>query len=123
MTINLADLFVESRNRVVVAHLEGEVDLSNAGALRASILEQIPNDALGVAIDLTKVSYLDSAGIQAVYELNERLRNRAQVLRLIVPPDSLIARTLHIVNAGSIIGIAESTDEALSELESGIAGG
>jgi anti-sigma B factor antagonist len=114
--MTLAELKIDSSDGALVARIKGEVDLSNSTRLRASLLDQMTNDALGLVIDLTEVRYLDSAGIQVVYELSERLRRRGQKLRLVVRPDSLIARTLQIVDAGRSIGIADTTDAALAAM-------
>jgi anti-sigma B factor antagonist len=112
--MRLADLQVESRDDVVLARVEGEVDLSNAGGLRTSLLEEMTNEALGLVIDLTAVRYLDSAGIHMLFELRERLHHRGQRLRLVVPPNSLIAKTLEIVGASSAIGLFATSDAALA---------
>jgi anti-anti-sigma factor len=114
----LADPTVEVVDRVVIARVNGEIDMSNVGDLSASLVTQIPNDALGVALDLTALRYLDSAGIQMVYDLRERLQNRGQKLRLVVPPGSVIFRTLELVDAPRAIGVVESTEAAVVALNS-----
>ena len=55
----------------MVAHLAGEVDLSNAGDLRQAMLDAVPNTAEGMVVDLSVVSYLDSSGIQMLGEDRE----------------------------------------------------
>jgi anti-anti-sigma factor len=116
--MSLADLRVAFHDRVVVANLEGEIDMSNARRLGASIADHVTNDAIGLAIDLTDVRYIDSAGIQVIYELNDRLQNRGQQLCLVVRPDSVIARTLDLVDASSAIGIVNATESAVSAMTS-----
>jgi anti-anti-sigma factor len=116
--MSLADLRVAFHDRVVVASLEGEIDMSNARRLGVSIADQVTNDAIGLAIDLTDVRYIDSAGIQVIYELNDRLQSRGQQLRLVVRPDSVIARTLDLVDASSTIGIVDATETAVSAMTS-----
>jgi anti-sigma B factor antagonist len=113
-----ADLRVAFHDRVVVANLEGEIDMSNARRLGESIADQVANEAIGLAIDLTDVRYIDSAGIQVIYELNDRLQSRGQQLRLVVRPDSVIARTLDLVDASSTIGIVDATETAVSAMTS-----
>jgi anti-sigma B factor antagonist len=114
--MNLVDLQVESHNDVVIARIEGEIDMSNANALGDSLTNRVTNDPLGLVIDMTGVRYIDSAGIQLVYELSERLKSRGQGLRLVVPPDSVIARTLDLVNASDVIGVVDSADTAVATL-------
>jgi anti-anti-sigma factor len=116
--MTLAEVRVEAHGRVVVAYLDGEIDMSNADALGASLTNRMTNDALGLAIDLTAVRYLDSFGIQVVYELSERLRKRGQELRLVVKTGSTIARTLDLVDASSRIGVVETTEAAVAAIAS-----
>jgi STAS domain len=47
-----------------VARLTGEIDLSNAPSLERTMLDSVPNTATGMVVDLSGVSYLDSAGIR-----------------------------------------------------------
>ena len=91
--MRLADLDTKVRDGVLVASLEGELDLSNIGAIRSSVLREIGNELLGLVVDLTGVEYLDSAGIQALYELREHLAARGQEMRLVVPDDSVITKS------------------------------
>ena len=116
--MSLADLRVAFHDRVVVANLEGEIDMSNARRLGESIADQVANEAIGLAIDLTDVRYIDSAGIQVIYELNDRLQSRGQQLRLVVRPGSVIARTLDLVDTSSTIGIVDTTETAVSAMTS-----
>jgi anti-sigma B factor antagonist len=121
--MRLADMHVESHDGVVVARVDGEIDLSNAGAIRASVLQQMRNDEVGLALDLTGVRYLDSAGIQIVYELRRLLETRGQQLVLVVPGESLIKRTLDLVGASSTMAIVATLDAALATLDSGASRG
>jgi anti-sigma B factor antagonist len=112
----LADLRFEALDRVVVARLEGEIDMSNASELGTAITARVPSDALAVVLDLGAVDYLDSAGIHIVFELRERLTRRGQEIRLVVTPDSLIATTLEYAGVPGTIGTAETVQDAIADL-------
>jgi anti-sigma B factor antagonist len=116
--VDLADLQVECRDGIVIARIDGEIDMSNANRLGNSLTGHLTNDMLGLVIDMAGVRYIDSAGIQVVYELSERLKSRNQGLRLVVPPDSVVARTLELVNASDTIGVVDSADDAMAALSS-----
>lgn len=116
--MNLADVQVELRDGIVIARIDGEIDMSNANPLGKSLTGYLTNDTLGLVIDMAGVRYVDSAGIQVVYELSERLTSRGQGLRLVVPPDSLVAKTLELVNASDAIGVVDSADDAMAALSS-----
>ena len=70
--------------RCAVVRLTGEIDLSNAEAIRRAIGRAIPNHALRLILDLNKVDFLDSAGIQLMYHLRQDLRARGQTLQLAI---------------------------------------
>jgi anti-anti-sigma factor len=79
--------------------LSGELDMSNAQELRASL-----GSALGpTVVDLSDVTYLDST---ALYEL-ALLRRRVGAVVLVVPSPQ-IRRTLEIVGFTKTFRIVES---------------
>src|SRR5689334_15663242 len=84
----LADVRLIHSGRAMIAHLSGEVDISNADKLRTAITEATPNQSLALVFDLSEIDYLDSAGIQLIYQLRADLRARGQSLRLVIPASS-----------------------------------
>ena len=64
-------------------------------------------------LDLSDVDYLDSAAIQVIYDLRERLRERGQRLVLVVLGDSVIAESLRIVDLPNVVPVADSVDAAI----------
>ena len=97
----LADVRFEAADRVVIARVEGEIDMSNAGELGTAITGRVPATPWRVVLDLGGVDYLDSSGIHVVYQLRERLGQRGQTMRLVVAPDSPIAATLRVRRRGT----------------------
>jgi anti-sigma B factor antagonist len=111
--MRLAELSVESVDRVVVARLEGEIDLSNAHDLGASIAGRVPNNALVLVIDLSDVDFVDSAGIHVLFDLRNRLRARSQELRLVVPGEAEIFHALRVAFVPSVVPVFDSLEAAL----------
>jgi anti-anti-sigma factor len=101
---------------IVVAHVSGEIDLASAKTIGGELAEAVPNQALGLILDLAGTSYLDSSGISLLFELAERLRRRQQQLSLVVPADASLRRVLRIVNAGDVVSIVETVEEAASQI-------
>jgi anti-anti-sigma factor len=101
---------------VVVAHVIGEVDLASADAVGHELASAVPNRALGLVIDLSETSYLDSSGVSLVFELSERLRRRQQQLRLVVPDGAPLRRILRIVDAAGALPVVETVDEASAQI-------
>ena len=112
-----ADVSFDTIGPVVVARLEGEIDMSNANELGVAITSRVPNDALAVVLDLGAVDYIDSAGIHVVYELRESLKRRGQEIRLVVPSESPIATTLQYADVPRAVGAADTVQAAIAELE------
>jgi anti-anti-sigma factor len=101
---------------IVVARISGEIDLASAQTIGGELAEVVPNQALGLVVDLSATSYLDSSGISLLFELAERLRRRQQQLLLVVPPGAPLQRVLRIVNVGDVVPIVENVDEAASRI-------
>jgi anti-anti-sigma factor len=97
-------------NRIV--RLGGEIDASNAWAVSRTIREAISNHDLRVVLNLSDVSYLDSAGIQMLFDLKRILHDHAQDLVLVVPAEAPIRRTLEVSAVIGTISVAESVEVA-----------
>jgi anti-sigma B factor antagonist len=117
VTAPLADIHVEPRGQVVVAHVQGELDMSNADQVGAALVREVPTDVRAVVLDLREVGYLDSAGIQLIYNLRKRLDHRGQQLRLVVVPGSAIDEALRITGVPAAIGARESVQSAIDSLD------
>ena len=115
--MRLADVDFTTRDQVLIAHVTGEVDLSNAEQLGTALTDTTVNELLGLVLDLSDVDYLDSAGIQLIYRLRESLRSRGQTLRLVIPSTSPVRYALKLAGLTSTIEMAETVDEALGGVE------
>jgi anti-anti-sigma factor len=110
-----AEIAVSRQAGTIVAHVTGDIDMTNAAHLRDELLTSIPNDALALAIDLGHCRYLDSAAIEVLFDLARRLGRRRQALRLVVPAGSPLTRVLELTEVGSAAPIFETLDEALAQ--------
>ena len=110
--MRLADIRLELRDGVVHATLNGDIDLSNAATLRDQITDLTPNHAVGLVLDLSAVTYLDSAGIHLIHRLREDLRARGQRLALVIPAGSIINDTLRLAGLRWEEEIAASVADA-----------
>jgi anti-anti-sigma factor len=110
-----------SGDDVVVARLSGEIDMSNANEVGDELSSAVPNTALGLVLDLTALTYLDSSGVHLVFDLAERLRRRQQQLRVVVPSGAPIRRVLRIVELDDSVPVLASVDEAIEEIRAAAA--
>jgi anti-anti-sigma factor len=113
----LADVSFETREGVVVARLEGELDMSNASELGAAITARVPSDARGLVLDLGRVGYVDSAGVHVFFELRERLTRRGQQIRLALAADSPVATALEYAGVQRMFGAATTVTGAIADLQ------
>jgi anti-anti-sigma factor len=102
---------------VVVASLSGEIDLSNAAEITDALLGGVPNEALGLVIDLSEVSYIDSAGVRMLAELDHRLGWRAQALRVVAPVKSRSRRVLEIAGLERVLSLDTNVEAARTSVQ------
>jgi stage II sporulation protein AA (anti-sigma F factor antagonist) len=92
----LAKVSEETHGDVVIAVVEGEIDASNTVGLRNRLRSALTNRATALVVDLAAVRYLDSAGINLLFEVAADLGERQQQLHMVVPPTSPILRAIAI---------------------------
>ena len=119
MRSRLADLDLESLDGIVIARISGEIDSSNAGDLRLALLEGLSSSVVGMVLDLTNATYVDSTGIALCFELARGLEARRQALRLVVAADGPVRRVLELCAIGTVAPVVENAAAAIAALRSG----
>ena len=109
-----AQVAVERHGAAVVARLNGEVDMTNAGYVGDELRSSVPNDATALVVDLSDTRYIDSAAISLLFELARRLARRRQDLRLVVPDGSPLVRVLEITEIHTAAALHPTLDSALA---------
>lgn len=115
--MSLADVQITLARSALIARLSGEIDMSNAEEMGATVIGATPNEASGVVLDLSAVEYLDSAGIYVIYGMRASLQARGQSLVLVMPADSPVHDALRLSGAERPGEIADTVDEALRTIE------
>ena len=116
---NQAQSDVSYRDSVGVVALSGEVEIVQANSLRERLLGAVRNEDLGLVVDLSDTTYIDSVGVSLLFELAERLAERQLRLAVVLPQAGLVERVLTIVNLRSVAPIHPTLDEALSAIRDG----
>lgn len=111
-----AHVELDHRDSMGIARLSGDVDITQAGALREQLLGAVRNDDLGLVVDLTDARYVDSVGVSLLFELAERLAGRQLRFAVVVPREGLVERVLTIVDLRSVAEVHGDLDEALAAL-------
>jgi anti-sigma B factor antagonist len=112
----LADVHFEEHDGNPVARVRGEIDMSNVAELSLTLQNAVGQAAAGMVIDFSTTDYLDSAGLQFIFDLGKRLRDRGQRLYLVVPPGSAVGGVLDIVNVESLAPRFETLGQAVERL-------
>jgi anti-anti-sigma factor len=105
----LAHVEIEPGDQAWTVRLRGEVDISNAAGVLATIEDLVSNDTPAVTVDLSATSYLDSAGVQMLFVLAERLRDRRHAVRVIVPESSPIRAVLELTGLPTCVPMESGT--------------
>ena len=106
MTDELVVLQREDRDGVVVVHVRGEIDLSNAEELHQRIHRAVRGVPLAV-IDLVDVAYIDSQGLRLLKRLADQLDGEGARLEVVAPPDSIARDVLDLTRMGEEITVRD----------------
>jgi anti-anti-sigma factor len=115
--MSLADVQITLAPSALIAHVTGELDMSNAEDVGATVIAATPNEAEAVILDLTGVDYLDSAGIYVIYGMRGSLQARGQVLILVIPPTSPVHDSLRLAGVERPGEVADAVEDALRMLD------
>src|ERR671924_936999 len=115
--MNSADVQITFAPNALIARITGEVDMSNAEEMGATVIGATPTEAEGVVLDLTDVDYMDSAGIYVIYGMRASLQARGQALILVIPERSPVHDALRLSGAERPGQMANSVADALRSLD------
>jgi anti-anti-sigma factor len=113
----LAQLHLDDEDGILIASVEGEIDLSNAAELEVAISHAVENEALGLVVDLARVDYLDSSGVTLLFNLARRVSRRQQAFVVVVPGEAHVREILSLSGAAEALALHESLAKALSQLK------
>jgi anti-anti-sigma factor len=113
----LAQINHRTEQNAIVASLVGEVDISNAADIGSALEGSVPQRALGLVLDLSSATYIDSAGVHLLFRLGGRLTRRRQQLRVVVPEGAPIFKIINLAGLGWTVPQDRSVPEALTRLQ------
>ena len=105
---------IERIDGVRVARPQGDIDAANASQVERELAESLEPDGDCLVLDFRETRYLDSAALDMVFRLNERLRQRRGGLQVVIPGDSPLSRLAAIVGLPKVIPVHESVSEAVA---------
>lgn len=92
-----------------------EIDITNAGQLRAALLAAAAQGYATIVVDLTETSFCDTSGLQVLVLAHRRAAAEGGELRLVVRAAALL-RLFSLTGVDHVIPNFASLDQAVSVL-------
>ena len=102
---------VEIAERTAVLHLRGELDMATARQLSAALLTTMAGEVDAVALDLSRLTFVDSTGIAVFLSAGRRALAEGRAFSL-HHPTRTVAKTLHLTGVDRLL---EVTPEAAAD--------
>jgi len=99
----LARITDKHHGNIPLVAIAGEIDASNAEEVAERLRAALSNRSEALVVDLSGTTYIDSAGLNILFELATALRERQQELHLVVAQPSPIARMVEIVGLDAAV--------------------
>jgi anti-sigma B factor antagonist len=111
----MSPLDLERIDDVPIAHVNEDIDAANATATQQQLADALGPDASSLVVDLSQIRYVDSAGLDMLLRLSDRLDHRRAKLILVIPDTSQLKRLAAIVGLPDAITIHPTLPAALKE--------
>lgn len=102
----------------VVAVLNGDIDVAEVDRVSSQILAAMHNDNRSIVIDLSRVTYLDSTGIQMLFDLVRKFHAARQAVGLVVPEESPLSTLVKITHVHEACPVAANVGACFEALGS-----
>jgi anti-anti-sigma factor len=114
----LATIGFEQAEQAAIVRIEGEVDMSNADHVRDELMARVGVDPW-LVVDLTACSYVDSAGLSVIAQVDGRCRELGSGLRLVVAAESGVDRVLAMTRLNEMLNVDRTLAEAVESARRG----
>jgi anti-anti-sigma factor len=111
----VSPLDTERIDGVPIAHVHEDVDAANTTAIEQQLANALGPDVVSLIIDLSDTRYVDSAGIDMLLRLSDRLDHRRAKLILVIPDSSQLKRLAAIVGLPDAVAIHPTLPGALRQ--------
>jgi anti-sigma B factor antagonist len=104
---------IEMVSGVPVVVTPGEIDITNAGGLRAALLEAAGRGPGGLVVDMSRTEFCDTAGLHALVLAHKRAGANSGGVRLVIT-GAAVLRIFAITGLDDVIPHFASLEEALA---------
>ncbi|HEX2130357.1 MAG TPA: anti-sigma factor antagonist [Actinophytocola sp.] len=111
---DLLTVDIDARGSAVVVSVSGELDLATVPVLRER-LDGVPEVAAApspLVVDLSGLSFIGSAGLALLVDLNNQCVERGVLLAL-VATGTVVPRAIQVTALDQVFSVHSSVDEAL----------
>jgi anti-sigma B factor antagonist len=109
----MSALDVERIDGVPVARCRQDIDAASAAAVSSELSACLGADNDSLVLDLSATRYVDSAGLDMLFRLGERLAQRRSTLLLVIPEGSQLKRLASLVALPEALPVHETVESAL----------
>lgn len=109
----MSPLDTERVDGVPIAHVHEDIDAMNVTIVEQRLADALGCDALSLIIDLSDTRYVDSAGVDLLLRLGDRLERRRAQLILVIPEGSPLERLAAIVGLPDALAVHPTLRAAL----------
>lgn len=106
----------DTRDGYPVVTVAGEIDLYTSPQFQEVLATAAKGSAV-LIVDLSRISYIDSAGLSVLLLMYKRLSARRGALYVVSPPGNPgVRRVIEVTRLDSLISIRPTLDDVLREL-------
>ena len=108
---------VESYGHAVILNLKGELTEDSLAVLQKAVDHELEStEVIDLLLNLEKVPFIDSAGLECLLDLQDRLAERLGQVKLIMP-DENVRKILEITRLESSFETFKDVPEAVRALQ------
>jgi anti-anti-sigma factor len=99
----------------LTCHVAGEIDLANSGEIFGVLAKAVTADHEEIVLDLVDASYIDSAGLALLVDINARLHTRRTHLVVVAPEGSPAHRLLSLSGIDKVMEVQSGASPVIPD--------
>lgn len=115
----LATVEIQRHGDISLVQVRGEIDTSNVREVADVLEAEGPRTGADLVVDLSSVTYLNSATVKLLFELAEELRERQRQLRLVMSETAPMRGLLLMLGFDHVVPVHTRLEDALAEMRAG----